>query len=83
MSNPKRDSKCSPSTNQQYGAGAAGFAVALSGIFFVALAIGTSLIGITGYEAGVFRLSAQWTIGFGLLTWFFVWLCPEDKSDKH
>lgn len=62
--------------NLKYGLAAGHVAVALSGTVFLCLAVGTILIGATGYGAEAFKLSSTWTIGFGALTWFFVLVCP-------
>ncbi|MDP3508545.1 MAG: hypothetical protein Q8T09_11185 [Candidatus Melainabacteria bacterium] len=70
-------------TNQQYGLSPSHFAIGLTGVLFICMAIGTAIIGITGYNAEGFRLCSFWTIGLGSLTWLFVCLAPDDETAKE
>lgn len=67
-------------TNKQYGLSSAHFAIALTGFLFSCMAIGTTIVGLTGYNAEGMSICAFWTIGFGAITWLFVWLAPDDKT---
>lgn len=82
MSYSNRNTKTQISKNQQYGLGASGFAVALFGTIFFCLALGTLLIGATGYHEE-FRLSAHCTIGFGLITWLLVLFAPNEQKSEY
>jgi hypothetical protein len=83
LSNVKTMNNLNNKNNKQYGLSPFHFAIWLTGYLFVCMAIGTAIVGLTGYNAEAFRLCSIWTIGLGSLTWLFVWLAPDDETAKE
>lgn len=67
-------------SNAKYGLDAADFAMALSGLVFICIALGTTIVGLSNYNATAFRLLSYWTIGTGVLTWLLLWLSSRGKT---
>ncbi|GEM_PF-1354042 len=70
----------STNENKKYGLNAADFVTFLSGVVFACIAIGTTIVGVSNYDASAFHLLCNWTIGAGVVTWLLLMLNRGSKT---